>query len=372
MLKRVYNGICAIRKGDIANADIDEIIRLGLYAQSDLAKALESFYNKNGVIRNCVLSTKDLSFYLKCARLWMAGTDKDAVAQLARRYYEKHRPVILDVFGRADGGDISELAYGMVKGSVISGYSALTVCSEKPVDIDLSYIDDKSAVFTELTRSYFANTHGDWLLVDFSDIVKPIYRHRSAYVASIDELCCSMAYRAFMTDDEVFEPFKENADSKFIEKAISDFARTVKAKYGKNIILRKTYLPLNRLDITGRIRPFDDTEFISEKENLISRAEEIFVKCTDCYIIDYESRYLPVCADKNADISERMLESDFYKEAAAAVDRIISGTSKKTVNNVDIVGYLERCERIRKDNPDMSVELSSEIFGGASEIFMTE
>ena len=43
-----------------------------------------------------------------------------------------------------------------------------------------------------------------------------------------------------MTDDEVFEPFKENDDSKFIEKAISDFARTVKAKYGKNIILRKT------------------------------------------------------------------------------------------------------------------------------------
>lgn len=372
VLKRVYNGICAIRKGDIANADIDEIIRLGLYAQSDLAKALESFYNKNGIIRNCVLSTKDLSFYLKCARLWMAGTDKDAVAQLARRYYEKHRPVILDVFGRADGGDIPELADGAVKGSVISGYSALTVCSEKPADIDLSYIDDKSAVFTELTRSYFANTHGDWLLVDFSDIVKPIYRHRSAYVASIDELCCSMAYRAFMTDDEVFEPFKENADSKFIEKAISDFARTVKAKYGKNIILRKTYLPLNRLDITGRIRPFDDTEFISEKENLISRAEEIFVKCTDCYTIDYESRYLPVCADKNADISERMLESDFYKEAAGAVDRIISGTSKKTVNNVDIVGYLERCERIKNDNPDMSAELSREIFGGASEIFMTE
>lgn len=372
VLKRVYNGICAIRKADIANADIDEIIRLGLYAQSDLAKALESFYNKNGIIRNCVLSTKDLSFYLKCARLWMAGTDKDAVAQLARKYYEKHRPVILDVFGRADGGDIPELADGAVKGSVISGYSALTVCSEKPADIDLSYIDDKSAVFTELTRSYFANAHGDWLLVDFSDIVKPIYRHRSAYVASIDELCCSMAYRAFMTDDEVFEPFKENVDSKFIEKAISDFARTVKAKYGKNIILRKTYLPLNRLDITGRIRPFDDTEFISEKENLISRAEEIFVKCTDCYTIDYESRYLPVCADKNADISGRMLESDFYKEAAAAVDRIISGTSKKTVNNVDIVGYLERCERIRNDNPDMSAELSREIFGGASDIFMTE
>lgn len=53
VLKRVYNGICAIRKGDIANADIDEIIRLGLYAQSDLAKALESFTIKRGYQKLC-------------------------------------------------------------------------------------------------------------------------------------------------------------------------------------------------------------------------------------------------------------------------------------------------------------------------------
>ena len=51
---------------------------------------------------------------------------------------------------------------------------------------------------------------------------------------------------------------------------------------------------------------------------------------------------------------------------------IIGIIVKYPVNNVDIVGYLERCERIRKDNPDMSAELSREIFGGASEIFMTE
>ena len=81
---------------------------------------------------------------------------------------------------------------------------------------------------------------------------------------------------------------------------------------------------------------------------------------------------MPVCGDKNADGAERMLESDFYKEASKAVDKILSGDSEKKLCNVDIVGYIERCERIKADNPDMSAELYREIFGGAAKLFMTE
>ena len=81
---------------------------------------------------------------------------------------------------------------------------------------------------------------------------------------------------------------------------------------------------------------------------------------------------MPVCADKNADISERMLESDFYKETSKAVDKILSGERTKTLCNVDIAEYIERCERIKADNPDMSAGLSREIFGGAAKLFMTE
>lgn len=371
VLKRVYNGICAIRKGDIANPDIDEIIRLGLYAKNDLADTLGAFYNKNGIIPGCVLSSQDLPFYLKCARLWLSGSDKNYVAVLARNYYDKHRPVIFDAFGRDDNREILSLTENAVTAEVMSGYSALTVCADVPTDIDLSYIDDKTAVFREITRSCFTDSHGDWLLVDFSDIIKPLYRHKDTYITSVDGLCYSMAFRAFMTDDEVYEPFGDNSDSDFIEKAITDFADKMKEMYGNNIILRKTCLSLNRLDITGRIRPFDDTEFVGEKNRLIAKAEEIFAKITGCYIIDYERQYLPVCADKSADISERMLESDFYKEASAAVERIISGSSEKTVQNVDTIGYLERCERIRKENPDMSAELCREVFGGASDLFLT-
>lgn len=372
VLKRVYNGICAIRKGDIESPDIDEIIRLGLYAENDLAGMLSAFYNKNSIIPGCVLLTQDLPFYLKCARLWLGSSDKNSVAILAKNYYDKHRPATFDAFGREDNREILSLTENAVTADIMSGYSALTVCEDAPSDIDLSYIDDKTAVFKEITRSYFENKHGDWLLVDFSDIIKPLYRHNATYIAAVDGLSCSMTFRAFMTDDEVFEPFGENFDGEFIEKAVVVFADKMKEKYGNNIILRKTCLSLNRLDITGRIRPFEDTGYIDEKNSLISRAEDIFVKATDCYVIDYERQYLPVCADKNADISERMLESDFYKETSSAVTRIISGASEKTVQNVDIVGYLERCERIRRDNPDMSAELSREIFGGAADIFMTE
>lgn len=371
-LKRVYNGICAIRRGDIACEDIDEIIRLGLYAENDLADMLASFYSKNGIIKNCILSKRDLVFYLKCARLWLSDADKCAVEALVKSYYEKNRPVTFDTFGRNDNELILRLADNAEIITATIGYSALTVCEKACGDIDLSYIDSKTPVFAEITHSYSDKAPSDWLLVDFSDIVKPLYKHGDSYIAEVDGLCDSMAFRAFMTEDEKTEPYKENFDISFVESAVKRFAGLVKEKYGNKIILRKTCLSLNRLDITGRIRPFEDTEYIAEKNRLISTAEAIFAEHTDCYVIDYERQYLPVCADKNADISERMLESDFYSEASKAVERIICGKSEKFSQSVDIVGYLERCEKIRKDNPDMSAELSREIFGGASKIFLTE
>lgn len=181
-----------------------------------------------------------------------------------------------------------------------------------------------------------------------------------------------MVYRAFMTDDESFAPYADDFDKEYIKNAVKGFGKAVTERYGSKIILRKTRLSLNRLDMTGRIRPFEDTEYIEEKNRLTSYCEELFIKYTDCFVIDYESSYMPVCGDKNADVAERMLESDFYKEASKAVDKILSGDSEKKLCNVDIVGYIERCERIKADNPDMSAELSREIFGGAAKLFMTE
>lgn len=370
-LKNVFDAVCAIRNGDVTNRNIDEVIRLGLYAVDDLTEMLAAFYRKNGIIPDCVLDRRGTEFYLKCARLWLSGADKGAVEQLVSEYYRKNKPSTFDMFGRADSKTLLSLCDRAVINECISGFSPLTVCEQK-ADIDLSFVDSNSNVFTELTRSYFPENSADWLLVDFSDADKELYKHKDTYVAAVDGLCDSMAYRAFMTDDKRFAPYLENFDKDFIESAVKSFAKAVSERYGSKIILRKTYLSLNRLDMTGRIRPFEDTRYIEEKNRLTAYCEELFVKLTDCFVIDYEKSYLPVCADKNADISERMLESDFYKEAAAAVDRIISGTSKKAVNNVDIVGYLERCERIRKDNPDMSAELSREIFGGAAKLFMTE
>ena len=370
-LKNVFDAVCAIRNGDVANRNIDEVIRLGLYAVDDLTDMLATFYSKNGIIPDCVLDRRGTEFYLKCARLWLSGADKGAVEQLVSEYYRKNRPSAFDTFGRADSKTLLSLCDRAVINECISGFSPLTVCGQK-ADVDLSFVDSNSNVFTELTRSYFPENSADWLLVDFSDADKELYKHKDTYVAAVDGLCDSMAYRAFMTDDKRFAPYLDDFDKSYIESAVNSFAKAVTKRYGCKIILRKTHLSLNRLDMTGRIRPFEDTRYIEEKNRLTAYCEELFIKLTDCFVIDYEKSYLPVCADKNADVSERMLESDFYKEAAAAVDRIISGTSKKTVNNMDIVGYLERCERIRRDNPDMSADLSCEIFGGASEIFMTE
>ena len=99
------------------------------------------------------------------------------------------------------------------------------------------------------------------------------FKHKDTYVAAVDGLCDSMAYRAFMTDDKRFAPYLENFDKDFIESAVKSFAKAVSERYGSKIILRKTYLSLNRLDMTGRIRPFEDTRYIEEKNRLTAYCE---------------------------------------------------------------------------------------------------
>lgn len=370
-LKKVFEAVCAIRKGKVADPDIGEVIRLGLYAKDDLADMLAAFFRKKGIIPDCVLDKCSIEFYLKCARLWLSGADKSAVEQLVSEYYKKNRPFAFDTFGRTDSKTLLSLCDKAVVNNCICGFSPFTVCEQK-ADVDLSFVDSTSDVFRELTRSYFPDKNADWLIVDFSDAEKELYSHNNTYIAAIDGLYDTMVYRAFMTDDESFAPYADDFDKEYIKNAVKGFGKAVTERYGSKIILRKTRLSLNRLDMTGRIRPFEDTEYIEEKNRLTAYCEELFIKYTDCFVIDYESSYMPVCGDKNADVAERMLESDFYKEASKAVDKILSGDSEKKLCNVDIVGYIERCERIKADNPDMSAELSREIFGGAAKLFMTE
>ena len=101
-------------------------------------------------------------------------------------------------------------------------------------------------------------------------------------------------------------------------------------------------------------------------------AEKLLEKLTGCYVLDYEKSYLTIGTDRNSDLSGRMIENDFYIESATAVDRIVSGDEKKHQESVDITGYIERCERIKNNNPDMSAELSHDIFGGLSKMLLTE
>ena len=371
-LRKVFNGINAIRKGNASCEDIDEIIRLNLSAQDDLADMLADYFDKTGTIPGCRLSRSNLSFYLKCARLLNSDVQKDAVVLLLQRYYEKNRPVCIASWGRADSAELLRLSEKAVSAGDVSGCTVLTAF-EKAVDVDLSYTDSSTRLFKELTRSYIKELpDADWVLVDFSDIIMPLYRHKDTYAARLGGFEDTMVYRAFMSEDELLRPYAGEIPQEYIDSAVTKLADYLNERYNGKIILRKTSVGVNRIDMTGRIRPLDDIADTDAKNALIRKSEELFVKLTDCYVLDYEKSYLTVGGDRNGDMSGRMMESDFYLESAKAVDRIVSGDEKKRQESVDIVGYIERCERIKSNNPDMSPELSYDIFGGLSKLLLTE
>lgn len=371
-LRKVFNAVNAIRKGDASCVDIDEVIRLNLSAQDDLADMLAAYFDKTGVIPGCRLCRSDLKFYLKCARLLNGNVQKDAVVLLLQSFYEKNRPVSIATWGRADSSEILRHSQKTVFAGGISGYSALTAF-EKAVDVDLSYTDSSTKIFKELTRSYLNELpDADFVMVDFADIITPLYRHKDTYAAKINGFEDTMVYRAFMSEDELLLPFESGIPEEYIDSAVGKLADYLKERYGDRIILRKTSVGVNRLDMTGRIRPLENTADTDAKNALIRKAEKLLEKLTGCYVLDYEKSYLTIGTDRNSDLSGRMIENDFYIESAKAVDRIVSGDEKNHQESVDITGYIERCERIKNDNPDMSAELSHDIFGGLSKMLLTE
>ena len=62
------------------------------------------------------------------------------------------------------------------------------------------------------------------------------------------------------------------------------------------------------------------------------------------------------------------LDRLFYTSSASALDRILGGEDKKQYCNVDILEYIERAEKIKKSNPDMTDGLTKQLFGGMSEL----
>ena len=211
---------------------------------------------------------------------------------------------------------------------------------------------------------------GDWIIVDFPDIINAVYRSDKNFYSVPDGFENTNFYNAFCKGDEKHIPYEQgDLDDKFITDAAAKAADYLKGRYGKNIILSRIEYKLNYIDLDGTIKPFDDGD--AEKKNaFIRRFEDMFIELTGCHVIELADKFAADRSSCRARPNRFIYEPLFYAQAARALEVIISGKDEKPVSNVDIVSYIERTELLKAANPDMSPALLRQLCGGMYELLM--
>ncbi len=370
LLESVCRALYSLRRGKLEDPGLALLIELNLAAADDLIAALSAFYNEQGIIPDCRLNYNYLDFYLKCAQMYITGNNKTSVCRLVTEFYKKNRPVVVDVWGSSPLSRATENADSAILGAKLSDCSALTIFCEKP-KADLSYIDRGSAYYRELCGSFTdrLSKNGDWILLDFSNIVLPVYQSGTAYYSLIDGFDKTNFFKAFCKDDIRTLPYQAgDISDDFVKTALDKTVSFLKEKYGKNIILCRFENKLNYIDLDGTIKPFDDDE-AKLKNRFIKAFEDEFIKQTDCYVIDLANKFIADRSSCRSKPSSGAFEGLYYSSASAAVEKIISGKAeKKKFTNIDLVSYIRRTEKIISDNPDMPKALLRQICGGMTEL----
>lgn len=364
-LKRVCSAIYSLTKNSLENEYISEIIRLDLYAGKLLAKVLSDYFDKNGIIPDCRLDVRNLDFYLKCAQLIIGNQNRTAVSMLVSEYYKKNKPVAVDMLGGTNLKEIVAECSVATSGTAVTDCSVLTAFA-KPVEIDYSYVDSHTLLYKELAKKRFEKLSNPsrWIMVDFNEIIRPIYIHDDTYFAYTARCESTRIFKTFLSEDKQILPYESKEISvSYVKECVKKFAEFLIEKYGKNIILSTITLNDNYLDNSDVICPFDDNK-IEEKNKLIKLAEKEFIKLTKCYVINYSDKFIAQQAGIKNRAFTAAYEEDFYTHSAKALDSIVGEKlDKKIYDNVDILSYIERAQRILSANPDMFYDLQKQIFG---------
>ncbi len=370
LLEAVCRAVNSVRRKNLGDENISLLINLGLAARDDIASALAEFFDQQGIIPECRLTSSDLDFYLKCARMYINGKNKTAVVQLVREFYKKNRPPVVDIWGDSLLSEVIDCSEAVIGGARLVDCSALTAFCSKP-KADLSYIDRGSTYYKELCGSFIdkLGKNGDWILLDFSDVILPVYRSAEAYYSAIAGFESTNFFKAFCKDDEKFT-FYENGgtEDEFVKTALQKTAAFLKEKYGDRIILCRFELKYNYIDLDGKLKPFDDKQ-TDAKNRFIRAFEDEFIHLTGCHVIELSDKFTADRSNCRSKPLSSAYEKLCYIATADAMDSIIAGKAdKKPYTKVDIISYIERTEKLKADNPDMSDALLRQICGGMAEL----
>lgn len=366
LLKSICTALAAIKRGELTEPAIDDVIRYNLYAVRDLSLALQSFFNQKGIIPDCKLNitnTEQTEFYLKCARLYKNGADKTAIEKLAQEYYNKTH-LVIDVWGSENLVKAIRRGDSVICGANLSDCTPLTAFSA-PVPADLSYGENSSELVKEFSRKYAYKTaeKSPWILVDFATLLKPHYKDGEIMFTASEESEQTKLFTEFCGKYKKLLPYFDRAgySKAGVKRAVDAFADYITENYGANIILCSTRVKNLCLGSENTVASFMSAESAEQANEVLELCEKEFIKKTDCYVIRLWDKYIADKTEMQNAQNPLAFEDGYYKDTAVGIKAVMEGKSDKLYEKVEILGYLERAEVITKANPDMEYAVKKQV-----------
>lgn len=172
-----------------------------------------------------------------------------------------------------------------------------------------------------------------WLVVDFYDLICEMNEYNGG-LFEVDEFFRSTEFYKSIKDECESCYLFEKRDLNHCREALMRFTQDISYRYGGNIILVRVDLKQDYIDTENRLQKLPEDPKLQFKRRFISVCEDMFIKFTDCYVIDVAKRYYASDSHHGgADIAR--YEAEFYRQAAEHMTHIMSGYSKKLYDQVD-------------------------------------
>ncbi len=188
-------------------------------------------------------------------------------------------------------------------------------------------------VFARNGLFQLSKSSSKWLVVDFYDLICEMNEYMGG-LFEVDEFFRSTEFYKSIKDDCESCYLFEKRDLNHCRDALMRFTKDISYRYGDNIILVRVDLKSDYIDTENKLQKLPEDPKLQFKRKFISVCEDMFIKFTDCYVIDIAKRYY--ASDEHhggADIAR--YEAEFYRQAAEHMTRIMSGYSKKLYDQVD-------------------------------------
>lgn len=191
-------------------------------------------------------------------------------------------------------------------------------------------------------REILQNSGSPWLIVDFYDLICKMARYKNGYLEVDDFVMRTEFYKSIYEQTRLTYLFKEMDIQQSIA-GLKSFSQFVKERYKNNIILVKADLKNEFITLDKTIEPLSDSDnTFSDKKTYISQMEDMFIKYTDCYVVEVSDRFY---ADDSFPLGGAHIvhyEDEFYSCCCNHILEILSGSTTKHHSTVNENYLIER------------------------------